>query len=71
MATRLRMPSAEKIKEVIRNAYAARVRGDAQAPAAAFTEDAVFELNAAGVDMPGWGEPAHGREAIRRGIAAR
>lgn len=64
------MPTREEIRDAIRTAYGARIQGDAEAAASAFTEDAVFELNAKGVDMPGWGESLHGREAIRQGIAA-
>jgi ketosteroid isomerase-like protein len=57
------------MKDVIRSAYAARVRGDVEGALAPFSDDAVFLFNAEGVGLPGFGVPAKGKAAIRQAIA--
>ena len=55
----------KNMKDLIRSAYAARVRGDLEGALAPFSEDAVFLFNAEGVGSPGFGVPAKGKAAIR------
>jgi ketosteroid isomerase-like protein len=59
----------KNMKDVIRSAYAARVRGDLEGALAPFSDDAVFLFNAEGVGLPGLGTPARGKLAIRRALA--
>src|SRR5580704_13838501 len=59
----------KNMKDVIRSAYAARVRGDLEGALAPFSDDAVFLFNAEGVGSPGLGAPAKGKAAIRQAFA--
>ena len=53
------------MKDVIRSAYLARVRGDVEGVVSAFSDEAVFEINA----KEALGEPTQGRDAIRNALA--
>src|ERR1700722_9756550 len=55
------------IENIVRSTYLARVREDADAAAAAFTDQAFLQVSAA--TIPGFGEPMKGGEAIRQALA--
>ncbi|MBL8587906.1 MAG: nuclear transport factor 2 family protein [Methylobacteriaceae bacterium] len=59
------MTSREQIAEVIRAAYAARVRGDVEACVAQFADDATFGLDARGAGHEAMLEPARGKAQLR------
>jgi ketosteroid isomerase-like protein len=62
------MMEKDEIKRLIRAAYGARVRGDLEGTLAEFSDDAVFEMNARGLEAPGMGAPIEGKAAIRQAM---
>jgi ketosteroid isomerase-like protein len=61
------MVTKDRIEDVVRSTYMARVREEADAAASAFTDQATLQVSAA--TIPGFGEPIKGREAIRLALA--
>jgi ketosteroid isomerase-like protein len=59
------MLTKDGMKDVIRSAYLARVHGDVDGVVSAFSDQAIFEINA----KEALGESTQGREAIRNALA--
>lgn len=58
------MTNRQDIINIIRETYAARVRGDHKGVMAAFADDAVFSMNGRGTGIQGMGEACAGRAAV-------
>ena len=62
------MTNSEKLKEVIRSIYAARVAGDIDGTMAAFADDVTFEFNGGGTGVPDLTGPIAGKSSMRNAI---
>jgi ketosteroid isomerase-like protein len=59
----------DKVKQIVRSAYAARVRGDVDGTLAHFADNVAFEINARGLGSPDMGSRIEGKAALRQTLA--
>ncbi len=59
------MGDVTHIKQAIRTMYAARVAGNLDGTMAGFADDAVFQFNSDGADLPGGNHTVSGKKDIR------
>jgi ketosteroid isomerase-like protein len=62
------MTNSEKLKEIIRSTYAARVGGDIDGTMAAFADHVTFEFNGGRTGLPGMTGPIKGKPSVRNAI---